>query len=156
GPTFDPFSPARSAATLTLQVLLEPHRAARLVASNALDADMPGFDEVLRSLLATTWLSERANGQQAEIQRNTNLLVLDSLLRLQVDEAVSPSVRALVFDTVAGLNDWLEARVDSERNAIWRGHYRIALARITQAQDDPHSIRELPPVPVPPGSPIGS
>lgn len=156
GPTFDPFSPARSAAALTLQALLEPHRAARLVAANALDADMPGFDEVLRSLLASTWLAERQSGQQAEIQRNTNLLVLDSLLRLQVDEDVSPAVRALVLDTVAGLHDWLTARVGGERNAIWRGHYRIALSRIAQAQDDPQSIRKLPSVPVPPGSPIGS
>jgi Met-zincin/Domain of unknown function (DUF5117) len=156
GPTFDAFGPARSAVALTLEVLLEPQRAARLNANHALDARKPGFDEVLRTLLSTSWYANHASGQQAEIQRLTNTLVLDELMRLALNEQANAQVRALAGDSVATLDAWLQARIGSERDVPWRAHYRAAKARIEAAQTDPDRIRALPPVTVPPGSPIGA
>ncbi len=156
GPTFDPFGPAKSAAALTLEVLLERQRAARLVAAHALNAETPGFDELLQSLLAASWLDDRASGQEAEIQRSTNALVLDELLRIYLDEGASAQVRALAMDSIMTLDEWLRTRSGSERDVLWRAHYRAARARIATLQTDPESIRNTPSVTVPPGSPIGA
>jgi hypothetical protein len=47
GKVFEPMGAAQSAASLTLEVLLEPSRAARMIASSARDASLPGFGELL-------------------------------------------------------------------------------------------------------------
>ncbi len=156
GGVFDPLGPPRSAAALVLAVLLDPQRAARLVTSQALDADSPGFAELLRSLLGATWFAGQGRGQAAAIRRSVNLLVLDELARLSVDEAAAAQVRALAHDALAGLDDWLAPRADAESDPDWRAHYRYARARLELLEDEPQLFRELPSVVVPPGSPIGA
>lgn len=156
GPMFDPAGPAVSAAALTLEVLLHPARAARMNAAHAIDNDMPGFEELLRSLVASTWLNSRASGQDAAIQRVVNMQVLDSLLRLAVNAAADDQVRALARDSAITLDQWLAPRVSSEIDVAWRAHYREARARINWLSSDPDRIQQLPSVVVPPGSPIGA
>src|SRR5690606_19494466 len=51
GGTFDPFGPADSAIALTLDVLLEPTRAARMNALHAHQAEQPSFSELVDDLL---------------------------------------------------------------------------------------------------------
>ena len=53
--TFDPLAPAASATTLTLDVLLDPPRAARMQRFAA-----PGFDAVIDGLLEQGWSLWRA------------------------------------------------------------------------------------------------
>ena len=156
GPIFDPLGPATSAAALTLEALLEPTRAARLVTGHALDQRNPSFDELLGSLLSASWLAARQDGQQAEIRRTVNMLVLTALLRLAANDEAAPQVQALAADSVAQLDDWLAPRADSEINPAWRAHYRLARQRIAQFERDPASVAALPNVTVPPGSPIGA
>ncbi|MGB5346023.1 MAG: zinc-dependent metalloprotease, partial [Woeseia sp.] len=156
GPTFDPLGPASSAAALTLEALLEPSRAARLSSAHALNPANPGFDELLNSLLSASWLAPRKDGQQAEVRRTVNVLVLAELLRLAGNTTAAPQVRALASDAVKALDDWLRPRADSEIDPDWRAHYRFARQRIAQFAQDPSSVEALPTVSVPPGSPIGA
>ena len=72
GPTFDALSPAASAVSLTLDVLLEPSRAARLVRAQALEPSQPGFDEVLDAVLNASWYAERPAAMAGAIRRDAD------------------------------------------------------------------------------------
>jgi hypothetical protein len=156
GPVFEPFGAARSAAALTLDVLLEPSRAARMVASSARNATLPGFDELTDDLLRATWFAARQGGIDGEIQRTVSKLALDRLLLLAVDAGADGQVRAVALDTLERLDDWLAARSDAENNPAWRAHYRFGRAEIERLHTDRASIGQIAPVVVPPGEPIGT
>lgn len=156
GTVFDPLGAAGSAVALTLDVLLDSTRAARMIVAHSRQPDLPGFAELTDSLLRTTWYAGRRPGFDAEIQRTTNDLVLVRLMLLAANEAADAQVRAVAFDAIAGLDDWLARRIAGESNAQWRAHYRLARHRIERMRDDPASLEALLPVRPPPGSPVGA
>ena len=155
GPTFDPLAPARSAVSLTLAVLLEPSRGARMIAANARQPDLPGFDELCVTLLDSTWFATRQAGMEGAIQRSTNDQVLQGLMRLTVNTEANADVRAIALDTVNRLDNWLSARVSQESDVIWRAHFAQARRQIRLMLEDPASVEPLLPATAPPGSPIG-
>ncbi len=148
GVVFDAKSPAASAVAMTLGVLLEPSRAARLTQSGA-----PGFVAVTRALVAATWRSKPAGGMTGAIQRQSAMQVLYALLQLAFDPAVDTEVRAIALDAVAGLETWLSRQ--SPGDAVLRAHYGFARFEIERLKRDPQQLELLVPVTVPPGSPIG-
>lgn len=156
GKVFEPIGAAESAAALTLDVLLEPTRAARMIASSARNATMPGFDELSDDLLRTTWFANRQDGIDAEIQRAVNNLALERLMMLAVNEGADGQARAIALDAVNRLEAWLASWTASEIDTAWRAHYAFGRFRIEQMRNDPASIEQIQPVTVPPGEPIGS
>ena len=149
GMNFDELAPANSSVALTLQVLLEPSRAARLERAGS-----PGFAAIARRLLEKSWYADPRRGTAAAIQRQTNMQVLYGLLGLAFDETADVDVRARALAAVDGLQDWLGRR--SPRDDSLRAHYAFAYDEIRRLRDDPAAIRVRVPIPVPPGSPIGS
>jgi len=149
GINFDVTAPANSAVALTLQVLLDPARAARMTRAGA-----PGFDAVTRALLAATWQTQPADGLDGAIQRQSNMQVLYGLLRLAFNAQADDDVRALALAAVKELDRWLEKR--SPRDAILKAHYELARFEIERLLRDPVLIESLVPLSPPPGSPIGS
>ena len=156
GVVFEPLGAAQSAASLTLAVLLEPSRAARMIASNARNALSPGFDELTDDLLRPTWFATHQSGIDGEIQRATNNLVLERLMVLAVNKEADAQVRAIALDAVNRIDKWLTRRADNESNNSWRVHYRYARYQIEQMRNDPSSVEQFAPVKVPPGQPIGT
>jgi hypothetical protein len=156
GSTFDPLGPAQSAIALTLDVLLDPARATRMIVGNARSSDVPGFHEICSSMMDRSWYATRQPGIEGAIQRSLDTLVLERLLLLSVNPAAHADVRALALDSVHALDGWLSARAPREADSVWRAHYLLARQSIRRAQDDPASLEKLLPLPVPPGSPIGS
>ena len=156
GKIFEPFGAARSAAALTLDVLLEPSRAARLIATGASNADSPGFYELTDGLLDASWFAPRVSGLDSEIQRSVNSLVLERLVMLALNGAADAQVRAIALDTVERLDSWLASRLSSESDRDWRAHYRFARFSIERLRSDPASVEQEAPVAVPPGEPIGT
>ena len=156
GKIFEPIGAAQSAATLTLDVLLEPSRAARMIASSARNNTMPGFNELADDLLRATWFAPKRDGIDAEIQRAVNNLALERLMMLAANDGADGQVRAIALDTLNRLDDWLSPRASSENDASWRAHYRFGQHRIEAMRIDPSSVERLEPVTVPPGEPIGS
>ena len=154
GKTFDALAPARAAVSLTLEVLLNRERAARMIAASARQTDLPGFDELLRMLAATTWYADRETGLEAEIQRATNTELLTHLLLLAHDAEADTQVRALALDAINGLESWLAGRAPRESDVDWRAHFGYLAATIERVRTDPASIESLAPTPAPPGSPI--
>lgn len=149
GPGFDATAPARSAVALTLQVLLDPSRAARMARGGA-----PGFHAVTRALLGATWYAQSLGGLDGAIQRHSNMQVLYGLLGLAFNTAADDDVRALALDAVRDLDRWLVGR--KGRDEIWDAHYGLARLESLRLQDDPALIETIVPVLPPPGSPIGS
>lgn len=149
GINFDPLAPAASSVAITLRVLLDPTRAARMARGRE-----PGFDTVLTELLDASWYQKPLSGAEGAIQRQTNMQVLHGLLGLAFNVEADNEVRALTLDAVQGLDRWLRKR--SSRDAAYRAHYGLARFEIERLMEDPVLIETLVPFVVPPGSPIGS
>jgi hypothetical protein len=149
GLIFDTVAPAASAVALTLQVLLDPVRAARMARSGA-----PGFGTVCDKLLDATWRVKPAAGLAGVIQRQTNLQVLYGLLRLALDTTVDVHARTVALDVLAGLDRWLSRQ--SPRDTAIRAHYDFARFEMERLRRDPAQLEIIANVVVPPGSPIGS
>jgi hypothetical protein len=149
GVIFDAKAPAASAVAMTLAVLLEPSRTARLTQTGA-----PGFDSVLKALMNASWRSKQAGGSAGAIQRQTNLQVLYALFRLAFNSAADSDVRAIALETINSLDTWLSRQ--SPKSDVLNAHFRFAKFEINRLLGDPAQIEALIPVTVPPGSPIGS
>jgi hypothetical protein len=149
GINFDTIAPAASAVSITLQVLLDPQRAARMSRSGE-----PGFDEVVAALLDASWYTKPATAVDGLIQRQTNMQVLHGLLGLAFDAHADNEVRALALDAVKSLDRWLGKQ--RSRDTDWRAHYVLARFEIERLMHDPALIETSVPIVVPPGSPIGS
>ena len=156
GKVFEPLGAAQSAATLTLDVLLEPSRAARMIASHARNPDLPGFDALTDALLGATWFGPKGGGIDGEIRRSVNNLALERLMMLAMDENADAQARAIALFSVNRLDAWLAEREPREQDPGWRAHYGYARFRIGRMRDDPASVGAIAPVTVPPGEPIGS
>ncbi len=155
GVVFDELAPARSAVSMTLDVLLNPVRAARMTRSGE-----PGFAEVTDRLLALAWLDE---SDDAAIQRLTGDILLTKLMQLAVDPAVDSDVRATALATINQLYDWLIAAEAAPTGAVPTGavptgvqpQHALARLQIERMRDDPASVATIVPVASPPGGPIG-
>ena len=80
--TFDPVSGAEAASDLTVSLILNPERAARLVGYHARNAQNPGLEEVIDTLIAATWRAKPRTGLEAPIAATVNHVVLVRLMAL--------------------------------------------------------------------------
>lgn len=149
GVVFDAKAPAASSVALTLRVLLNPSRAARLAQTSA-----PGLVTVTDGLLDASWHQKPSGGMTGAIQRQTNLQVLYALLGLAFNPTADSDVRAIALHAVDGLDTWLSSQ--SPRDSVVQAHYGFAQFEIERLRRDPSQLSLVAPVTVPPGSPIGS
>jgi hypothetical protein len=151
GPTFDPFGVAASAAELTVSLLLESSRTARLVEFHSRDATNPGLDEVLDGLLSATWRSELpSDAYLARVAETVRGVVLEQMLDRATGGRGAAPVRAILAANLDELASWLEARPSPTP------HERLAASDIRRWQERPYDHAErAEPASLPPGSPIG-
>jgi len=149
GRNFDLLAPAASSVTITLRVLLDSQRAARMSRSRT-----PGFDAVISALLDASWYADPVFSVEGLIQRQTNMQVLHGLLGLAFDAQSDNEVRGLALAAAKKLDRWLGKQ--KSRDADWRAHYGLARFEIERLMHDPALIETSVPIAVPPGSPIGS
>jgi len=155
GKIFEQIGAAQSAASLTLEVLLEPSRAARMIASGARNALSPGFDELTDGLLRATWFASQRSGIEGELQRTVNNLALEKLMLLAINKEADTQVRAIALDAVNRIDNWLAILAKNPIDNRWRAHYGFGRYQIEQMRNDPASIEATEPVVTPPGEPIG-
>ncbi|MBV9613067.1 MAG: zinc-dependent metalloprotease, partial [Acidobacteriaceae bacterium] len=141
GVTFDPVSAAEAAAGMTVSLLLNPQRAARLIQYHAEDARNPGLEDVVNELVKAIWRSAPRNGLEGVIQQTTNYVVLIQLLGLASDESASPAVRIVARSEIASL-----AKLPGPA---------YATEMLRQFLQDPKAIRLPKLQDPPPGQPIG-
>ena len=153
-PTFDALAPAEAAAKHTLQFLFNPERGARLVEFHARNAENPGLEQVLDSILAATWKQQHGSGYQAEIAREVDRVALYDLMALSANERASDQVRAIAALKLEELRTWLTATQSSARDEEERAHLFLAASQIVQFQKDPKQINIAPPAEPPDGPPL--
>jgi len=149
GLTFDPIAAAESAADLTLGVLFDPERAARLVEYNA-RANTPSLAEVIDAALKVSRPGSPAPASQtgigAEVQAAVYARTVEALLTLAADPKTSAEARAITYAKLE------ELRRRSDANSPLEAYL---IHRIKQFQDDPEKFVAAKPIEAPPGMPIG-
>lgn len=159
GLTFDALSPAETAASMTISLLLHPERAARLVEYHARNSQMPGLEEVIDKLLAESWKSPRAPaamGYAAEIERAVDNAALVHLMGLAANERAAAQVRAIAHLKLDDLRKWLAQQAGASADAALRAHYSFAAAQIKRFQDNPKDFTLPQLATAPDGQPIGT
>ena len=153
GLTFDPVGAAESAAGMTVGLILNAERAARLVQHHAEDVAQPSLDEVLDKLIAATWRSQPAGGLAGQVQHATDAVVLHDLMVLAANESAPAQVRATASQKIDELRGQLPQlpRPDPSYSAF----YDFATAQIKRFEANPKDIGIPRPPDPPPGMPIG-
>jgi hypothetical protein len=154
-PAFDALAPAEAASQHTLQFLFHPERAARLVEFHARNAENPGLEEVIDSVIDATWKSPRGIGYDSEVGRVVDNVVLHNLIALAANEEASEQVRAIINLKLAGLTAWLSHAVDSASENSQKAHLSYLGKQITLFQEDPKRFALQAPDRSPDGPPIG-
>lgn len=156
GVLFDPLAPAASATSLTLDVLLNRNRSARMNAFHATDAGLPSFGDLLDSLLDTSWYGNRRAGLQGAIQRDSGSQVLHRLMNISSDGTATSQVQAQALMSIGKLDNWLQRQSGKRLNSDWQAHYALARHQIGLMMDDPARFTPSQNGKAPPGSPIGN
>ena len=152
GGVFDAVSPAVVAADHTLAQLLEPERAARLVEQKALDPSLPGLDDVLDRLLASTSQVATGSSYEAEIARAVERVVAERLMGLCTNARMS-QVRALATEALERRAQAAEAASAARLGAA---HERLLAQDIRRFLTRPAATATTLGSPaIPPGPPIG-
>jgi hypothetical protein len=152
GLTFDPVGAAESAADMTINLLLNPERAARLVQYHAEDQSEPSLAEVIDKLIGATWKAPDAPGLSGEVQRAIDTVALYRLMTLAANESAPGEVRAIALSKLAALRDWSPA---ASANPELIALHRFAVAEIKHFETNPREIGVPRPPLAPPGMPIG-
>jgi hypothetical protein len=151
GLMFDAVSPATVAANHTLSEILRGDRAARMVEQHALDASLPGLEEVLDQVVKGTFGKQHTDTYQAEISRAVERVFVDQMMTL-ASNASMPQVRAIAAYTLQNLSQQLDNASESLEKA-----HRSALVRDITSYLERATAYKAPPVTLspPPGAPIG-
>ena len=156
GEGFDPVNPASIAADVTIGFVLQPDRAARMVAQYAVDQSLPGLAEVIDRLTKAAFDSVTAGTYEAEVKRAVERALVDRVMWL-ASSAPNAQVRAIAS---AKLQDI--ARVRATPGVIdvsERAHNLLIAADIKRFLERPvaeaQSWRWMTASPAPPGAPIG-
>jgi hypothetical protein len=155
-PAFDALAAPEAAANVTVTLLLEPARAARLLEQHARNPKIPAFDQVVNRLIEASWKATPANGYAAEIQRVVDDVVLYHLMALAAEEKAATQVRAIAFLKLQDLAKWLSMELPNVHDVGRRAHHAFAISRIEKFQKAPGQPALSKPVEPPPGQPIGA
>ena len=156
GLVFDPYAPAQVVSQLVFGLLLNPQRAARLVYQKDADDSLPGLEEVLGRVNEAIWRrSSPRDPYQAELQRITQQVWTDMLLKTVTSTDVSTSVRAHVVAHLRRLATWMEtSRGRGNETVAHRDMIYDDIIRVLNR--DLQALEKRPVMTTPPGSPIGS
>ena len=153
GLTFDPMAAAEGAAGATLQFMLQPERAARLVEYQSRDNTQPGLIAVLDKLVAQTWKSPQQAGYKGELQRLVNNLTLKQILTLAATTTAAESVRGIALLQIDGLKKWMINTVNTV-TGNQKANILFGLSQIHEFEENPDKFKPAPEVVMPDGSPI--
>ncbi len=151
GITFDPLAPGATIANVTFDLLLDPERAARLVAQKAIDPALPGFADVLKRLESRIFTGGGSN-YDAALSALVQRAYVDHVLTL-AESAEMPLVRAEARYALMGLlNTTLRGGAGGRASA---SHEQLAADIRGWIAGTYKPAEKKVKLNVPPGSPIG-
>jgi hypothetical protein len=156
GVAFDPLSPAASLIGLTLDVMLNPQRAARMNNMHAVDSSQLDFNKVLAALNNSSWYAQRQANMAGAIQRLAGAQILHAQMALMANKAATSQVRAQALVSINSLNKWLKKQNKKRLDSNWGAHYGKAQLEIRLWLEDPAKLAPEKVQAAPPGGPIGN
>ncbi|MGB5553736.1 MAG: zinc-dependent metalloprotease [Flavobacteriaceae bacterium] len=148
GVSFDALSAPETAADMTLEFLLHPERASRLIQQKALEPKNLGLEEVIDQLLSATVQKSGKDAYLNQAQNSINFRVLFHIMNLAASDAVHPQVNAIANHKLRAL----------KTNLLVGGKDQIAvemLRRIDNFYEHPEQFKVVSAPKIPDGSPIG-
>ncbi len=133
---FDHLRAARILSAMVLEPLLDPARAARLVAFADRQPGALSLPDVVQAMLAKTWQATRdGDARHRSLRRVTQRAALDSMMILGGNANTTPEARAYILDQVAKLGDALKSRKDED--PLTDAHFRQAERDIARYLENP-------------------
>ena len=158
GEGFDPVNPASIAADVTIGFILQPDRAARMVAQNAVDQSLPGLGEVIDRLIRATFDQPTSGNYEAEVRRATERVLVDRVTWL-AQSAPNAQVRAIAslkLERIRARSTTAGAATMAESERAHRNLLAADIKRfLERGVSETMAARIMPPSPAPPGAPIG-
>lgn len=156
GEGFDPVSPGAIAADVTIGFLLQPDRAARMVAQHAVDRTLPGLEEVIDRLVAATFEAPASTPYEEEVRRAAERALVDRVTWL-AQAAPNGQVRATASLKLQRLAERLRATATDGAAEADVAQRTLLAANIRRFLERPYAdqARLMPTAPAPPGAPIG-
>jgi hypothetical protein len=142
--------------SLTLDVMMNKQRAARLNIQRTADQSQPDFETVLEALAQASWYEQRQTAVAGAIQRLTADQFLNRLMTLANDTGADAQVRSQAFLTIQNLDQWLARQSPLRTESNWTAFYARARYAIAAMMNDPSKASPVESPPAPPGSPIGN
>ncbi len=151
GMSFDVLSPAEAASQLTLSLMLNPQRAARLSTQQIYDKNLPSFLEVLRSSNKSIIFSENLskNNYLGQISRVVAEMYIVELQKLKINAAASLEVKSNVTEILNEINNYFI------KNQVVLGGFGQYINGIFKNTDDlKEFLKEYQSLVAPDGQPI--
>lgn len=146
---------AETAADHTLRGILQHERLTRINNLHATDESLPAVHEILGRLIEDVYRAPKAEGQAAAVRRAVNHVLLYRMMELIRSDEIDNQVKAQVNLSLHDLQNWLNQRVDNERDPLWLANHQLALDEIDNYFDNGSQESLLTePLPMPPGAPI--
>jgi hypothetical protein len=142
GLTFDAVAAAEAAAGLTLSLVLDSERCARMDQYAARDKQAPSCRELMRAVMDKTWRAADAGGLGGEVQEAVRNVALYRLFEL-AGTAPAANVRAAALEAIDNLDSLLSMRASA--------HGRLARAMIRRFRENPSENPMPRPAEPPPG-----
>jgi len=152
GVSFDPIAAAESAVQATLQALLHPHRANRIVHHHAIGESSIGLGAVLEALLSTSFKAE-GSSYEASLSRMRDELCLNQIMSLAMHPDASVETKAhCQYALEEVVNRLKKSSISSDEG---KANRLLTQRIIAHFQDDPSEWKGRPVLAMPAGSPIG-
>lgn len=151
GVTFDAFSAAATASDMTLQLLLHPQRANRMVQQKSLDNAQLSLENVFQTLIENSFSKHHNNAYHDEIQHVINVNVLKYIMNLSVSDAAYFQVQAKANDAINEIQKILSDKKQGS-NPYLAQYGRM----ITELREHPEKFKVETAPRIPDGSPIGT
>ena len=146
GVAFDPLSAVSTASDMSLNLILNPQRANRLIQQKSLDANQLGLDDVLQALIDNSFKKVHTDAYLIEVQHTINVNVLKYIMNLALNDNS-------FFQVKAKANAAINAIANSLKNSPYDMQYKRLINRFLE---DPEEFKLEKSPKIPDGSPIGS
>jgi len=153
GVAFDPFGAVETASSMTLELLLHPERASRLVGHKSLDKTQLGLDKLIDALISNSFKKLYKDHYYQELQNVINNQVLNHLFYLASNEENYKQVNAIVNFK---LNEITTLLKNNKSTGVQKMYTSELLSSIANFKKNPSKYKKQQSPKIPDGSPIGS
>ncbi|EAR12088.1 hypothetical protein PI23P_12162 [Polaribacter irgensii 23-P] len=153
GVEFDAFGAVETASEMTLNLLLNPERASRLIAHKSIDKSQLGLEELIDELVSKTFQKIYEDTYYQELQGVVNRNILVQLFYLAAAKNQYKQVNAIVFYKL----DEIKTILQNKKLEGVQKIYNLAMVKMIDAfLKEPKSFEKPATLKIPDGSPIGS